>query len=287
MMEAAQTPPTSPQLGRDIADAEVALPHTVVDDRPCVKCSYNLRGLPGTGSCPECGTHVERSLRGDLLRYASTEYVAQLHQGVFLVQAGIIVSVLLIVASIFIAVAGAIPGGRLIAQVAGLVPAVLSVYGWWLLSAADPGQLSSNKGERPRKLIRAAVIANCLIAITSLVINILSSMGATPTPATGSMQPLHMLELLMSIVNLAATLVQFFASMLYLAWIGPRLPSLRVVKRARMMLWLGPVLYTVGLLLVGLGPLIALVLYYNLLEWIRKDLRSIRAGRSAVTGAMT
>lgn len=287
MTDTQLVPPVLPQLGIDAPDGEFARPQAVTDDRPCVKCSYNLRGLPGAGVCPECGTLVERSFHGDLLRYASPEYVAKLHRGVFFVQMGIIVSVLLITASLIFAVFGSIPGSALISQVVGLLPAVLSVYGWWLLSEADPGQLSSHKGERPRKLIRAAVIANCVITLITLVLNILGSMGAAPGTVTGTRGAVHVFTFVMGIVGLAATLVQFFASMLYIAWIGPRLPSLRVVKRARTMLWLGPLLYTVGLLLFGLGPLIALILYYNLLEWIRKDLRSIRAGELKITGSST
>ena len=57
-----------------------------------------------------------------------------------------------------------------------------------------------------------------------------------------------------------AFIVGFFAKMLYIRWLAPRLPSVRVFKRAKTLMWLGPVLYTFGLLLIGLGPLIALVL---------------------------
>ena len=40
------------------------------DDLACVACSYNLRGLSPDGACPECGTTVERSTRGNLLRFS-------------------------------------------------------------------------------------------------------------------------------------------------------------------------------------------------------------------------
>ena len=38
-------------------------PHFVNDDAPCVHCKYNLRGLPFTGSCPECGRPVLDTVR--------------------------------------------------------------------------------------------------------------------------------------------------------------------------------------------------------------------------------
>ncbi len=40
-------------------------------DLKCKKCAYNLRGLREDGRCPECGTPVGLSTRGDLLRFAT------------------------------------------------------------------------------------------------------------------------------------------------------------------------------------------------------------------------
>jgi hypothetical protein len=31
----------------------------------CLRCGYDLRGLPSTGACPECGLSVERSQVGE------------------------------------------------------------------------------------------------------------------------------------------------------------------------------------------------------------------------------
>jgi len=50
--------------------------------------------------------------------------------------------------------------------------------------------------------------------------------------------------------------------------------------RAKRLMWLGPVLC---LVLCVIGGLVALVLYYHLLDWIRKDLRQIRMAQ-VVTG---
>ena len=61
----------------------------VLDDRPCLACGYNLRSLPTTGKCPECGAPVERSLRGVLLRYSSPTYLARLRRGILLVEVAI------------------------------------------------------------------------------------------------------------------------------------------------------------------------------------------------------
>jgi len=37
----------------------------IEQDRPCVKCGYNLVGLDTEGACPECGTPITRRRKGD------------------------------------------------------------------------------------------------------------------------------------------------------------------------------------------------------------------------------
>ncbi len=44
-------------------------------------CGYALTGLPADGSCPECGTPVARSLRGDGWEQAPAAWVARLRRG--------------------------------------------------------------------------------------------------------------------------------------------------------------------------------------------------------------
>ena len=70
-----------------------------------------------------------------------------------------------------------------------------------------------------------------------------------------------------------AWIVLYFAAMRYLRWLAPRLLNQRVHDRARLLTWLGPLLHVFG---CGIGQLVGLVLYYNLLEWVRKDLKAIR-----------
>jgi hypothetical protein len=48
----------------------------------CLTCGYNLRGQPLTGLCPECGSPVETSAHGDLLRYADPQWLSKLVTGI-------------------------------------------------------------------------------------------------------------------------------------------------------------------------------------------------------------
>lgn len=270
----------------------------VVVTRKCVSCSYNLMGLMRDSLCPECGTPVANSLRDNLLINSSPVYLARIHKGVFLVQAGIIVMILMFIGTrlsrliaVFVAVGTGGGLGWMYAAIfasaaAMLVIAGMSLYGWWLLSEADPRANQNDRGESPRRIVRITVVVECFMLFASQFFSLASNFmgggtwGTTPgsvTPTFGSTA--HVFEIIASILTfgyLVALAVRYFASMLYLRWLAPRLPNDKAHTRAKLMLWLGPVLCTVGFALCGLGPVIAMIMYYNLLEWFRIDLKRIR-----------
>ena len=60
-------------------------------DPLCVHCGYNLRGLSTDRKCPECGTPIAKSLRGDLLSSADPDWLRRLHRGQLYIVVGIVV----------------------------------------------------------------------------------------------------------------------------------------------------------------------------------------------------
>jgi hypothetical protein len=268
--------PVSPANDFTVAGASPA----VHDAIQCVICGYVLRGLSLSGRCPECGTAVERSLRGNLLQYSSPAYLASLHRGVFLIQAAIVAQILLIVSLVFAAIGlGAAMGAEpswlepLFACI-GLGVAAISLYGWWLFSSPDPATSGIHTGATARRVLRTVVILEAAFAIVELLLQLYAMSlrtAANPNPAA-----VQATTLLTSMANAALLATWFFSAMLYIRWLAPRIPNRQVDDRARLMMWLGPVLCTVGWLACGLGPLIALIMFYNLLEWIRHDIRRAR-----------
>lgn len=249
----------------------------------CIKCGYDLTGLPQTGACPECGTRVADSLRGLLLRYSSPEYVAKLHRGVFMVVAAIIVQLLTSIGMFFVGMLGgmgvAAPAGvAILLQLVSSGASLVILVGWWLFSEPDPRYTGGNDGSTARKVLRVTlVIYGCSTLLTLTSAFLAPQQAGVGLAAAG-------LALVAALAGLIAWAVNYFASMRYVGWLAQRIPNDHAQKRAKLLLWLGPLLSTVGILALGLGPLIALVLYWNLLDEIRKDLKAIRKEQGALAG---
>lgn len=258
---------------------EAAIPQGTLDhDRPCLSCGYNLRGLSVSGACPECGTPVERSLRGNLLVYSSPRYVASLHRGVFLIQAGIITQIILWCAMVGMIMANYAGVARLsginlelIASLLGLAATIASVLGWWLLSAPDPAVLGTGTGDIPRRIVRITILVNAAATAVQFALNVTNLAPGARSPYTGN--PIELLSHAADWAPVLAYIVWFFAAMRYLLWLTPRLPSMKAARSTQTLQWVGPV---VAVFLCVLGWLIALVMYYNLLDEVRLNLRQVR-----------
>lgn len=250
---------------------------------PCKQCGYALEGLPPEGVCPECGLPIERSLTDDQLRHSSPTYLALLHQGVFLILAGIIAQFVMLIGGIFAGFMISMTGNDLaILQAAitvgSLVASGVIAWGWFLFSAPDPAFVGRQDGSQARVVVRISVVANAVITLLTTVAQ-LALPATTAAPATTVVLAI---VFVLSLAGLVAWAVSFFAAMLYLRWLCPRIPNWRAYRRAKTMMWLGPVLFTVGSLCIGLGPLVAVVLYWNMLDWVRRDLKRIREEQAAM-----
>jgi hypothetical protein len=105
------------------------------------------------------------------------------------------------------------------ATAADLVAAGMFLLGWWWLTRPDAGQLTTNRGERPRQHIRIAVT---LLVFTKLTLTML--------PVASNL-PAHIVTLIRAVDRLTLC-IGLVAGMRYLQWLAARLPSESVQKRA-------------------------------------------------------
>ncbi len=204
------------------------LPTTVAADVPCRKCRYNLRGLSTDSRCPECGTPVGFSVRGDFLRYSDPAWVDTLRRGVKLILWYV---VLAIGVALFTALAkrglGLSTGeSATVTLVASLGAYAVYIAGAWFLTEPDPSGLGEDRYGTVRKLIRVTL----LIGVGQYAVNLATEFDHQP-PAV---------SLVLAVVGgLAgiASLVGTFATFVYLGRLAARIPDLDAVRRCRTLIW--------------------------------------------------
>jgi predicted RNA-binding Zn-ribbon protein involved in translation (DUF1610 family) len=242
------------------------------EEAVCFSCGYSLVGLPREGLCPECGEPVARSYEGDRLVHSAPEYLRKLHLGVTLILVSVIGS---IIVGFGTGVLGATGYGQaqLLSAILSAGVSIVSAVGWWLFSEPDI-RLQHYGGQNARLFVRVAVLVNAAIALVSFVGTFVSDefAGATQQIGAGGSGAWVLFALGVVLLQLVASAVHFFASMLYLRWLAPRFPDHKLYKDARRFMWVGPLLYTVGALACGLGPLVALIMYCVMFLTVRRHL---------------
>jgi len=220
-------------------DAPTVLPYDV----PCRNCQYNLRGLPTNGHCPECGTPVEFSTRGDLIRYSHPDWIATLRKGILLILS-------YIVALIFLSIGGAVlagartPGARPLQapaiQLLQFLVYGLYIYGAWLLTTPDPSGLGEDRYGKSRQYIRFMLAT----ASVGQLLQFFQSTSNIP-PAVAAL--VQIIQVIFTLIGLIGT----FFMLNYLKKLALRIPDDKLAGRAGFLMYAIGISYG-GLLAMGL-----------------------------------
>lgn len=261
----------------------------VIDVQTCVRCAYPLAGLPFEGVCPECGLAVRWSLKDDLFCFAPREELERLCLGCQLVSAGLAILMLgMLIGGLFgiIAVLGVGVAGlgsptmRTIQMGAfaavGLFylgGCVVGLQGWVRLTAHGSGQTIESDARGRDWQARWSAVAASFTGLCGLATGfVLLFVRSIDSAIVGGVV----------FVLLCAWVVAVGLAMQHLAVIARRLPSGRLAARATLLTGVGPLLMTVGLLACGIGPLVAAVLAFALMEGLRLRLEELIRKRDPV-----
>lgn len=280
----------------------------------CIRCTYALDGLATDAACPECGTPVAETLRQNLISGADLGYLKRIRGGLSVLLNGIclwFVVVVGLMAGNMAMQIGMMPTGSgggfsfpawyFPAQVAGSVltlgALLIVLWGYWRFSERDPGLVFDEFGRRAdpasRLVLRWATGVHAGAAVLSTAAGIVSLLWTSQmfsqmsqgqgAPAIPPMGPLFWISTILGWLSglavYAAFGTAFFSSMFYARALALRIPDMTIHAKAKSRMIACPIWATVGVLLIGIGPLIALVLYYNLFHKLRKRLSQIIEAR--------
>jgi len=135
------------------------------------------------------------------------------------------------------------------------------------LEEAEPGE-----HDRPRRLLKRWTVVYLASTIVSAVLSIVSYtiQGANAYSSQAPMIWIDYVTSLWALFNWGFFVTWVAMVAWHLRFISEAVGDLKGVGKARRYIVAGPILNTVGLLACGLGPLAALILYYNLLTHVRK-----------------
>ncbi len=190
----------------------------VAADLPCVRCGYNLRGLPASQGCPECGTTITLSLRGEGLVFRDPAWVARLARGAAWMLAGF--GGYIVMGNVgYSLLAGLGPwgvNGGLLAFIA------VGIVGIWQIASPDPGGPANPGHADPRWLVRALLVA--AVWLTGVV-----------TMLSGKSLAVLLVPGVLAFISLFGCLG---ALLVHMRRITEKIPSRSIALQMRILLWL-------------------------------------------------
>ncbi len=137
----------------DVVLADVA---AIEADMPCARCGYNLRGLKPDGLCPECGTAIDWSLRGNFLKFADPRWLNKLRFGTTLMFWSFII-ILAVLALMMFGPRSMRPlGGSMVIPLAHLIVSAIGTAAAMIVTSPEPVVLQAKDPSTVRKVVRVA-----------------------------------------------------------------------------------------------------------------------------------
>jgi len=204
-------------------DGVAAVIAAIETDQPCARCGYNLRGLRPDGHCPECGSSIEQSLQGNLLRFADPAWLDRLRLGTTLMIWDVIATGAALFAVWIVAISATPSPDSFfillpIIQIIGLIVSAIGAAAAVLVTRPEPIVLRAAEPVTLRKVVRLAAV----LAVLSTVLLYVDD----PT----------VLDLAGGLLSLAVV-VYLFGLLVYLKRMALRVPDEKLAKSTRVLMW--------------------------------------------------
>jgi hypothetical protein len=192
----------------------------VAEDLACIQCGYNLRTLQREAKCPECGSEVARSIRGDWLQYSDPEWLSKIIRGLSVMLAMVALGMCLtFVVPAGMALGEAVGGeaGSLISALAPIAGGVAFVavgigmiVGLGLFTASEPNRASAASGVCTRILVMGCASVSIVAELASVFLEqhpislVVAALGAVAALCSCAAVLLHVRRLALRIPDESA-----------------------------------------------------------------------------------
>ena len=255
---------------------------TIITD--CFWCDYDLRNTAPESNCPECGVPAATSIGRGLLATVPPDLLRSIHNGFRLVTVLILVYIVwIIVAAVaFTTLLIGLDNSTLNLAVIpisivsnGLVLAI--IYGWWKLAAPFPDIPETIDGSDRRGFLNATLIAFAIVTAITMLVSFIPSNLDPDAP----FETIDYVNFVIQAIGVIVMILVYVAQMRYLQWFAKIAKNQKMHKRAKHLVWSGPLIAIVGAFFFLIGPLVVLILYWNMLEYLRRDVKKIIKAKAA------
>ena len=212
----------------------------LAEDVTCRECGYNLRGIHVESACPECGSAVGWSIKGDFLRYSNPDWVATLAEGMAWLLTSVVLSFIFSCISRNIVQSASSSAQASAALAAGLelIPSLVGAVGYWKVTQPEPTDQPAVElltGIDARRTARWCMIGSVFC-------------GALQVPLQMG-QPI--IAVAFAVLSAVLGIVGFLALLVYARRIARRLPDDRLARHTYIVLWGYIALYVLSALMAG------------------------------------
>jgi phage gp46-like protein len=250
-------------------------------DFPCAACGLPLLGEPIDGSCPGCGTPIERTVGAEDLILAPLGLLRRMRGALRLVFVCVLVQVAYLFVFSFILRAarsqvGSGPGVfEAVTNSIGVVISLLIAHGWWGF-AGHARVLGGRVVARARLVVRATVLFQTVLACVAYAWTGYAWLAQGSAAAD--------LALIVALVSgglvFLAGVVKFFFAMPLMREAAAGLHDPELVAEIRRRTWFIPVMFVFGSLIL-IGPLWAFYRYIATVDDLSRRFTQILYAREA------
>lgn len=190
----------------------------IESDLPCRSCGYNLRGLFDGGRCPECDTPIDRSMRGDLLRYSDPRWVRTIARGLRIINIAVVLGLISIIGLAILARSLGLTW--LIPTTVLTVGAVMTI-GVWLATEREPAAAENERLFSTRRVLRVLVVAAIVLQAGGDMMSMISRSSG----------------LAVRLVAAAIVIAGIFCAFRHAATLARRIPDPLLLAQTRGIMW--------------------------------------------------